>query len=202
MISFGIINDQSTREYENNPESVEKRNGKDKILEDIGNYSDHKFLLYYPDFDLLTADEALKIRNALTFQPGIPPDVENTALKRESTKKRSVKDEKGKFIGYYYPNESVNKFVPNDLGEKDGYKPSPTIPEGSKIDYPDPSSMLSDVKDLSGYWSLKGKDGKFYQLKPNEKGWMFYLTPSIDEMKKNPNVKLTSNNIQKFLEKL
>jgi polyhydroxyalkanoate synthesis regulator phasin len=200
-IYISKVNNDSELAYQNNPQAVEQSNGKEKILKDISEYTNAKYVVYYPDFDLLSIDEAEKIRNALTFQPGVPPDVENTALKRESTKRRSVRDKDGKFIGHYYPNEK-NTFVPNEIGEQQGLTSSETIPDGAKVDYPTPDSMLSDIKNLSGYWSLKSKDGKFYQLKPNENGFMYYLTPSIDEMKKNPNVKTTLNNIQKFLEKL
>ena len=201
-IYISKVNNDSELAYQKNPQAVEQSNGKEKILKDIGEYTKTQWRDFYPDFDVLTIDEAYKIRNALTFQPGVPPDVENTALKRESTKRRSVRDKDGKFIGHYYPNESINTFVPNEIGEQQGLTSSKTIPDGAKVDYPTPDSMLSDIKNLSGYWSLKSKDGKFYQLKPNENGFMYYLTPSIDEMKKNPNVKTTLNNIQKFIEKL
>jgi len=199
---INTINDQSVREYEANKSQVEARNGKEKVFKTIENYSNPIFTLYYPDFDLLTIDEVKRLRDALVFQPGISPETKNSILNRERNKKRSVKDKNGKLVGFYYPTESINKFIPNDLGEKDGLKPSPTAPKDTKVEYPDVDSMLSDLKNNNGYWALKGSDGKLYLLKPNESGFMYYLTPSIDEIEKDPNVKVKQNDLQKFVDKL
>jgi hypothetical protein len=191
------LNSSAVTKYNLNKEGVEAKNDKVNIEKLINMYSDSNMVFENPNFDLLEPSETEKILNALTFTPGVSPDVENQVLGREKNKKRSVVDKDGNFIGVFYPNEEI-KFIPNKLGEDAGYKPSQVIPKDSKVDYPDASTMLSDLSNISGYWSLKGKDGKLYLLK-KQSGYLFFVTPSVDEIRKNPNKQLVMNDLQKFV---
>jgi hypothetical protein len=192
------LNSAAVTKYNLNKEGVEKSNGKEDLQKIINVYSNTQQAVQLDkNFDLMLPTDTEKILNALTFTPGVPPDVENQVLGRERNKKRSVVDDTGKLIGIYYPDAKI-KFVPNSLGEADGYKSSETIPKDSKISYPEESTMLSELSNISGYWSLKAKDGKLYLLK-KQGGYLFFVTPSVDEIRKNPNKQLVMNDLQKFV---
>jgi hypothetical protein len=191
------INSSATIKYNKDKEGVEAANGKEKLQKLINIYSDTDMLFKNQNFDLLAPSDTEKILNALVFTPGVPPDLENQVLDRERNKKRSVVDKNGTLIGIFYPNENV-KFIPNKLGEDAGYKPSQDIPKDAKVEYPEVSTMIGELGDISGYWSLKSKDGKLYLLK-KQSGYLFFVTPSVDEIRKNPNKQLVMNDLQKFV---
>lgn len=54
---------------------------------------------------------------------------------------------------------------------------------------------------VMGYSAIKTKDGKLYKLKIKD-NFIWYITPSIEEIKNNPKVKLTDNELPTILPKL
>ena len=54
---------------------------------------------------------------------------------------------------------------------------------------------------VMGYSAIKTKDGKLYKLKIKD-NFIWYITPSIEEIKNNPKVKLTDNELPTILANL
>jgi hypothetical protein len=52
-----------------------------------------------------------------------------------------------------------------------------------------------------GYTAIKTKDGKHYKVVQRDL-WLHYITPSMEEISANPNVKQTQNDLNTILDKL
>jgi hypothetical protein len=63
------------------------------------------------------------------------------------------------------------------------------------------TDTIHKINAVMGYSAIKTKDGKLYKLKIKDK-FIWYVTPSIEEIKNNPKVKLTDNELPTILDKL
>jgi hypothetical protein len=61
--------------------------------------------------------------------------------------------------------------------------------------------LYHKVNDVMGYTTIKAKDGKHYKVVQRD-FWLHYITPSMEEITANPNVKQTQNDLNTILDKL
>lgn len=61
--------------------------------------------------------------------------------------------------------------------------------------------LYHKVNDVMGYTTIKAKDGKHYKVVQRD-FWLHYITPSIEEITVDPDVKQTKNDLNTILDKL
>jgi hypothetical protein len=61
--------------------------------------------------------------------------------------------------------------------------------------------LYHKVNDVMGYTTIKAKDGKHYKVVQRDL-WLHYITPSMEEITVDPNVKQTQNDLNTILDKL
>jgi hypothetical protein len=61
--------------------------------------------------------------------------------------------------------------------------------------------LYHQVNDVMGYTAIRAKDGKHYKVIQRDL-WLHYMTPSIEDIKANPNVEQKQNDLNTILDKL
>jgi hypothetical protein len=61
--------------------------------------------------------------------------------------------------------------------------------------------LYHQVNDVMGYTAIRAKDGKHYKVVQRDL-WLHYMTPSIEDIKVNPNVEQKQNDLNTILDKL
>ena len=187
------INDQEKEIYEKDPEEFERLRGKEKLFNDIGDYSD-------PTIKKIEYSDTLRLEQALLFVPEVSPRMQNKLYENERKKIRNVKNKTGDIVGSYNPKlTDNNNFTPNQFGVSQGYVTSADIPEGTEIEKTSTDKMKSDTASTVGYWALKDKTGKLYETFQDKDKWIYFITPDVETLKTNYRVKVTENELQKFV---
>ena len=61
--------------------------------------------------------------------------------------------------------------------------------------------LVNRLNDVMGYTAIKVRDGKHYKVIQRD-NWLYYITPSIEDIKANPNVEQKQNDLNTILDKL
>lgn len=187
------INDQENELYKQNPKLYPKSTPEESIIETIYDYSE-------PNIQQISYADTTKLEKALVFIPELSPRMQNKLYKDESSKTRKVKNVKGEIVGSYNPKlTDNNNFVPNQYGISQGYSTSTDIPENTEIDKTTEEEIRQSAKSNSGYWALKSKDGKLYEIFQDQDGWIYFISPDTATLKQSPRTKITENELPKFV---
>ena len=200
-----ILNAREKRkieEYNNNPaKQKETQNETEKMKENFVRYNTFESLKtshpehYIEDLNLIS-----KLQNSLVYFNELRPSVKRAILIQEVLKPKNVLKD-NKVVGTFNPNQKI-KFVPNQTGIDLGYKTDNEPPIGTEIQELDikkfnPNTIDSDF----GYWALKGKDNKYYEVSKDDWGngtFYSFKTPDVKTMLENLNVETKLHPLKDF----
>jgi hypothetical protein len=89
----------------------------------------------------------------------------------------------------------LSKLTQSTVEEKEKWIQDELSKTTKKVDF------VHQVNDVMGYTAIKTKDGKHYKVVQRDL-WLHYITPSMEEISANPNVKQTQNDLNTILDKL
>jgi hypothetical protein len=87
------------------------------------------------------------------------------------------------------------KLTQSTVEEKEKWIQDELAKTTKKVDF------AHQVNDVMGYIAIKARDGKHYKVVQRDL-WLHYITPSMEEITVDPNVKQTQNDLNTILDKL